>query len=117
VLLDNDRVKCWGSGAQGQLGLGSTANVGDQPQELGDALPFVETGWGTHVASLGQGSCQHVCATLQDGRLKCWGSNLHGELGQQVPSNYLGTGFNQMGDLLPGVELFANASLRNVPTR
>lgn len=35
-------VKCWGQNAFGQLGLGDTANRGDNPGEMGNALPTVQ---------------------------------------------------------------------------
>ncbi len=35
------RLACWGKNGKGQLGLGDQANRGDQPGEMGDALPFV----------------------------------------------------------------------------
>lgn len=35
-------VKCWGKNDKGQLGLGDTQNRGDQPNEMGDTLPFVQ---------------------------------------------------------------------------
>ncbi len=44
ALLDNDRIKCWGDNGRGELGLGDTANRGDAPNEMGDALPYVDLG-------------------------------------------------------------------------
>jgi alpha-tubulin suppressor-like RCC1 family protein len=35
-------IKCWGYNGIGQLGLGDTANRGDNPGEMGDMLPFVD---------------------------------------------------------------------------
>jgi len=43
ALLDNGQVKCWGNGGY-TLGLGVPANmtgVGDNPGEMGDALPVM----------------------------------------------------------------------------
>ena len=34
-------MKCWGYNVYGQLGLGDTANRGDDPGEMGDSLPAV----------------------------------------------------------------------------
>jgi alpha-tubulin suppressor-like RCC1 family protein len=42
VLLDNGRVRCWGSGVNGRLGYGNTFNIGDgeDPADAGD-VPLV----------------------------------------------------------------------------
>ncbi|XRB12360.1 EGF-like domain-containing protein [Pseudoscourfieldia marina] len=47
VLLDNNKVKCWGWNADGGLGYedsGDTANRGDMPNDMGDNLPYVDLG-------------------------------------------------------------------------
>ena len=41
ALLDDDSLKCWGWNGFGQLGLGDTNNRGDNPGEMGDALPAI----------------------------------------------------------------------------
>jgi hypothetical protein len=42
ALLDDATVKCWGSGDRGGLGTGDTEDRGDEPGEMGDALPAVD---------------------------------------------------------------------------
>lgn len=42
-------LKCWGSNFNGELGLGDTENRGDEPGEMGTALPFVDLGTGRSI--------------------------------------------------------------------
>ena len=44
ALLDDDSIKCWGSGYYGQLGLGNVERIGDEQSEMGDYLPRVDVG-------------------------------------------------------------------------
>jgi len=44
VLIAPDVVKCWGNNQYGHLGLGDTRQRGDDPGEMGAALPEVELG-------------------------------------------------------------------------
>ena len=52
VVLDNGSLKCWGKGATGRLGYGSTDNLGDEAGEMGDALPAVDLGTGKLCAQV-----------------------------------------------------------------
>lgn len=78
ALMMSGGVRCWGRGAEGQLGYGNAAQVGDgvglSPAEAGD-VPLGAPA--TFVAAGGQ----HSCAVLVGGQVKCWGSNAKGQLG------------------------------------
>jgi alpha-tubulin suppressor-like RCC1 family protein len=80
ALLSGGHVKCWGNNASGQLGLGDNEHRGDEPGEMGDALPFVDVDG--EVVSIGAGN-RHTCALLTDGRVQCWGANDDGQLGHE----------------------------------
>ena len=103
AVLTGGDVKCWGSNVGGRIGSGDTADLGDDPNEMGDNLPPVQLGTGrtaTGLSSFGR----HTCARLDNGRVKCWGRNELGQLGLG-DSNDRGYGSNQMGDNLPSVNL------------
>jgi alpha-tubulin suppressor-like RCC1 family protein len=103
ALLDDGAVKCWGVGTGGQLGLGDTAARGDGPGEMGEALPAVDLGAGRKAVAIAAGSGRS-CALLDDGRVKCWGSNENGELGLGDTESR-GDSPGEMGDALPAVDL------------
>lgn len=102
AILDNGTVKCWGSNEYGKLGLGDTANRGDEPGEMGDALPVVDLGAGRTTKALAAGR-YHTCALLDDGSVKCWGRNL-GQLGQGDVADR-GDAPGEMGNALAPVPL------------
>jgi alpha-tubulin suppressor-like RCC1 family protein len=109
AVLDNGSVKCWGQNLRGQLGYGDTENRGDSGGEMGDALPAVELGTGRTAASITAGG-DHTCALLDNESVKCWGSNLFGQLGYGDPSTRGGT----MGDALPAVELGTGRTAKSI---
>jgi len=82
ALLDNGTVKCWGSGAQGQLGQDSTVALGDQAGEMA-GLPAVNLGAGRTATAVTTGAI-HSCARLDDDTVKCWGFDTLGQLGQDT---------------------------------
>jgi len=87
----------------GQLGLGDTATRGDEPGEMGDALPAVQLGLGRTAIAIAAGYSS-TCALLDNGLIKCWGWNNFGQLGLRDTS-MRGSAPNQMGDLLASVDL------------
>lgn len=82
AVLMNDRLKCWGVGASGQLGYGNTATIGDD--ETPDSVTnysYIPTSNGT-VVSVFTASLTTCAITAHPERaLYCWGSNTNGQLG------------------------------------
>ena len=99
VVFDNGSVQCWGSNTKGQLGLGTSSNMGDNTGEMGSHLPFVDLGTGRTAVDLTTME-ESTCAVLDNGSVKCWGRNDHGQLGQGVSTQKIGHAANQMGDNL-----------------
>jgi E3 ubiquitin-protein ligase HERC3 len=102
ALLESGSAKCWGNNYYGQLGLGDTADTkGGSPWEMGNALPMVRVG--RTIVLLAAGDA-HTCALLDNDSLKCWGSNIAGQLGLGDTLNR-GRSPGEMGDALPAVDL------------
>ena len=71
AVLSTGGVKCWGSDSNGQLGDGGANTDKNTPvdvKNLTDAVAIATGG-------------EHTCAVLRDGRLKCWGLDDYGQLG------------------------------------
>ena len=74
ALLTDGGVRCWGYNNKGQLGDG-TSNDRSTP-------PSTDVNLGTGYTAIGISSGGvHTCAMLQDGDMKCWGSQNSGQLG------------------------------------
>lgn len=104
LLSTSGQVKCWGTNKDGQLGLGSVANVGDRPDTMGPSLAVVDLGKDVIVKDMCS-SYNFSCAVTTTGRVKCWGLNYHGQLGQEIGNFSVGTNPNDMGDHLPWTNL------------
>ena len=84
VLFEGGRVKCWGQNDAGQLGIGDTSgtnvNIGDENNEIGVELPYLDFGSGARATQISVGQ-KFACAVLDDGTVKCWGEGADGRLG------------------------------------
>ncbi len=66
--LSTGAVRCWGRNDRGQLGLGSTTDIGDT--ELPSSVNVVDVGGTAAEVSTGK---EHTCVRLTTGAIRCWG--------------------------------------------
>ena len=103
VVLDDRTIKCWGGNSRGELGLGDFEHRGDEPGELGDALPVIDLGAGRVPLSI-TCSGQRTCVVLDDREtVLCWGRGEYGGLGTGDAIDRGGVA-GDMGDALEPVD-------------
>lgn len=98
ALLDDGSVRCWGENGKGQLGLGTTTDVGIS-QSPAEAGPLALGGDAIAITAGGE----HTCALLDDYGVVCWGSNVDGRLGY---ANTQTIGDNEDPEVAGTVELW-----------
>jgi alpha-tubulin suppressor-like RCC1 family protein len=84
ALLAGGAVRCWGYGGDGELGYGSTSNVGDD--EVPAIVGPVDLGPGRTAVAIDAGG-DFTCALLDDGTVRCWGDGSNGRLGYGATAN------------------------------
>lgn len=83
AILKDNTMECWGENVYGQLGIGTH----DGPETCSSNLsgtscsrtPVTVTG-ANNAIQIAAGAF-HTCAVLLDGKVKCWGMSLYGQLG------------------------------------
>jgi len=109
ALLSDGSVRCWGSGSNGQLGYGSTENVGDN--ETPGSVPPVKLGLNeagvNHTAKAITAGDFHTCALLDDDTVRCWGYGEDGRLGY---GNLKSIGDNETPDTVGPIDLGGHAA-------
>jgi len=103
VIAADKTVRCWGLNSNGQLGIASTAAIGDNenPQVAG----FINLPGGKAAAlSLGY---SFTCALLDTSKVRCWGNNTYGQLGQ---GNIVQIGDNEPPGSIEPVEVGAGVT-------
>lgn len=104
AVSNDGKVKCWGSNEYSQLGIPDIRNAGKDPATMGSNLPLTDLGPNFNVSELCAGG-YHTCALSTDHKVKCWGYNHLGQLGQGRNVYSVGKVRGQMGTDLPFTEL------------
>jgi alpha-tubulin suppressor-like RCC1 family protein len=104
AILSDAGVRCWGRGQA--LGQGNGLDISDP-----EGLPAVDLN-GAVPVSLQCGNSL-TCAVLDDGKVKCWGINGDGQLGQGN-TEAKGDEPNEMGNWLLPVDLGAGVGTNEV---
>ena len=104
LLFSDFSMKCWGDNTYGHLGYEDVTQRGDGPNEMGNYLPFINLG--TDVTEIDDMKCgaYHNCMLTTEGKIKCWGYNIDGNLGLGT-SAHIGNDANEMGNYLPYLDL------------
>lgn len=71
ALIQGGQVVCWGSNAQGQLGVGSQVSTSAVPMPVPGVSGVIAVATGY----------EHACALTGAGEVFCWGDDTFGELG------------------------------------
>ena len=99
VITEGDLMKCWGNNTAGQLGIGNSESMGDEVDEMGDQLPYLNLGTDLIPESAALGMA-HTCILFTNNSVKCFGDINALGLGY-TDSNGAGDGYLETGDYLP----------------
>ena len=115
-VYSNIGVKCFGSNQYGKLGVGNTASVGENVNQLNDNLKFTVLGSNFIPKQVTLGS-HHGCALSTINDIKCWGNGGSGKLGQGNTNN-IGDNSGEMGDNInPLFKGCITDNPTNIPTK
>lgn len=115
MLSKKGQVKCWGYNSAGELGTGTKDRHGREPGTMGANLPVVNFGTNLYAKDVCTGILS-TCVATTDGRVKCWGGNNYGQVGQERLDDGTGIGdsANDLGDKLPFTNLGTGFKAKSV---
>ena len=103
AVLTDGSVKCWGRGANGQLGQNADDNIGDGVGPPAAAVAPIDFGGGATATSVSAGG-NHSCAILTGGSVRCWGRGSQGRLGTNAAVD-VGDGVGPTVAATPNIDL------------
>ena len=81
ALAADGRVRCWGGNGSGQLGNGTTSKSSEPVDVIGFGSPAGAAPQDSNTYLQIAAGGEFTCALTQDGKVKCWGRNQLGQLG------------------------------------
>jgi len=99
VITEGDMMKCWGNNTAGQLGIGNSESMGDEVDEMGTKLPYLNLGTDLIPESAALGMA-HTCVLFSNNSVKCFGDVDALGMGYS-DSTGAGDGYLETGDYLP----------------
>jgi alpha-tubulin suppressor-like RCC1 family protein len=90
AVISDGTMRCWGRGAEGQLGDGAGTQRNYATLVAGSITNFASVDAGAY----------HTCAVLADGTARCWGQGTFGQLGNGSTTGQL----SPVGVLLSGTD-------------
>ena len=103
VMSETNKIKAWGRSNGGQLGYGTVNTRGESASEMGDYLPFIQTGSGIIPINL-KAQSDNSCLHFDSLEVKCWGNSMWGILGNGQVAESIGDEPSELGDYLPTIE-------------
>jgi len=105
IVFSDNTISCTGSNTYGQIGISSTINQSTlvpafNPSDINNPSPVIDIETAGYVN----------CATLQNGKIKCWGAN-SGRLGTASTAHI---GDNELPNSLPDFEFEPGVKVLNV---
>ena len=92
VVYHAGKLRCWGFGGYGQLGIGNTTWVGASADAIPDSSSYdAVVGDDLQVARVEQYT-YHTCAMLTTGAVRCWGRGRNCGYGPEAASTNIGDG-------------------------
>jgi alpha-tubulin suppressor-like RCC1 family protein len=95
-IYNDGKLKCFGNNINLQLGYTFTTQISSNAVDL----PYVDLGTNRTARQVALGS-HFTCALLDNGAVKCWGSNTNGQVAQGVTTLKI----KNIGDALPAIAL------------
>ncbi|MCP4412244.1 MAG: DUF5011 domain-containing protein [Gammaproteobacteria bacterium] len=109
ALLNDGSIKCWGSHDSDTIGIVTDTDIGLTEESMGNNLLPIDFGTNPdtqqpYKATTMTMDYYSACAVLENGGVKCWGSNESGNLGigevESSPLDIIGNDEGEMGDNL-----------------
>jgi hypothetical protein len=104
ALLNTAELKCWGSNEGYALGIGidEDKNIGDEADEMGDALLAIQLPTGKTVLNIWVST--HVIVLFHDHTMTQWGTFITGYTENENSNVIVGSSIDDMGDALQIIE-------------